>query len=138
MKHVNQQTVHVCNQWQGPLWSWSHGSWTSNYLCNQWLSTLKLWVRIPLDTTLCDKVCQLLVTRRWASRGTPVSSTNKTDHHDIAVESNVKHNNHTSFRSQWLYITRTKKYSQGHFPTQIKWLRIVTFIFYLRYKDKMT
>ena len=34
-------------------------------------------------TTLCDKVCQLLVTGRSCSRGTLVSSTNKTDHHDI-------------------------------------------------------
>jgi hypothetical protein len=30
-----------------------------------------------LDTTLCDKACQ------WFSPGTPVSSTNKTDCHDI-------------------------------------------------------
>jgi hypothetical protein len=35
---------------------------------------LKNWV----DTTLCDKICQRLAT------GTPVSSTNKTDRHDIA------------------------------------------------------
>jgi hypothetical protein len=37
--------------------------------------------RIPLRarcTTLCDEVCQ------WFSHGTPVSSTNETDHHDIA------------------------------------------------------
>jgi hypothetical protein len=45
-------------------------------------STLTLQVRIPfrpdvLDTTLCDKVCQ------WFSPGTPVSSTNKTDHRNI-------------------------------------------------------
>ena len=33
-----------------------------------------------LDTTLLDKVCQL----RWFSQGTPVSSTHKTDSHDIA------------------------------------------------------
>ena len=32
-----------------------------------------------LDTTLCDKLCQ----GQWFSPGTPVSSTNKTDHHDI-------------------------------------------------------
>ena len=31
-----------------------------------------------LDTTLCDKVCQ------WFSPGTPVSSINKTDRHDVA------------------------------------------------------
>jgi len=37
----------------------------------------------PLDTTLCDKVCQLFVTGQWFSPGPPVSSTNKTDRHDI-------------------------------------------------------
>jgi hypothetical protein len=36
-----------------------------------------------LDTTLCDKVCQWLATGRWFSPGTPVSSTIKTDRHDI-------------------------------------------------------
>ena len=35
-------------------------------------------------TTLCDKVCQWLTAGRWFSPGTPVSSTNKTDSHDIA------------------------------------------------------
>ena len=33
----------------------------------------------------CDKVCQWLVAGRWFSPGTPVSSTNKTDDHDILV-----------------------------------------------------
>jgi hypothetical protein len=47
--------------------------------------TLTLRVRIPLrrgvlDTTLCDKMCQRLAAGRWFS---PVSSTNKTDCHDI-------------------------------------------------------
>ena len=47
-----------------------------------------LCVRIPLrrdvlDTTLCDKVCQRLATGQWFSPGTSVSSTNKTDRHDI-------------------------------------------------------
>jgi hypothetical protein len=36
-----------------------------------------------LKTTLCDKVCQWRVAGRWFSPGTPVSSTNKTDRHDI-------------------------------------------------------
>ena len=36
-----------------------------------------------LDTTLYDKNCQWLATGRWFSLGTPVSSTNKTDHHYI-------------------------------------------------------
>ena len=54
-----------------------------NYLCSQCLSLLMLWVRISIRTrrtTLCEKVCQWLETGRWSS---PVSSTNKTDHHDI-------------------------------------------------------
>jgi hypothetical protein len=37
-----------------------------------------------LDTTLCDKVCQWLVTGWSVSQGTPVSSINKTDRHNIA------------------------------------------------------
>jgi hypothetical protein len=36
-----------------------------------------------LDTTLCDKVCQRLAAGQWFSPGTPVSSINKTDSHDI-------------------------------------------------------
>ena len=36
-----------------------------------------------LDTTLCDKVCQWLAWGQCISSGTPVSSTNKTDHNDI-------------------------------------------------------
>ena len=36
-----------------------------------------------LDTTLCDKVCQWLTAGRWFSLGTSVSSSNKTDHHDV-------------------------------------------------------
>jgi hypothetical protein len=36
-----------------------------------------------LDTTLYDIVCQSLATGRWFSPGTPVSSTNKTDRHEI-------------------------------------------------------
>jgi len=34
-------------------------------------------------TTLCDKVCQWLTTGRWFSQGPPVSSTIKTDRHEI-------------------------------------------------------
>ena len=33
---------------------------------------------------ICDQVCQRLAAVRWFSLGPPVSSTNKTDHHDIA------------------------------------------------------
>jgi hypothetical protein len=35
-----------------------------------------------LEITLCDKDCQWLAVGRWFSPGTPVSSANKTDHHD--------------------------------------------------------
>ena len=51
---------------------------------------LKLWVWIllmvrwgVLDATLCDKVCQWLASGQWFFKGTLVSSTNKTDYHDI-------------------------------------------------------
>ena len=30
--------------------SWSYGIWTYNYLCNRWISSLTLWIRIPLMT----------------------------------------------------------------------------------------
>jgi len=48
-----------------------------------------LQVQIPLrrgvlNTTLWDTVCQLLAAGQWFSLGTPVSFTNKTDHHHIA------------------------------------------------------
>jgi hypothetical protein len=70
----------------GPSWSWSYGSWIYNYLNNQCLSKLKVWVQTPFmvsmfDTTICDKVFQWLARGRWFSLGTPVPSTNKSDHH---------------------------------------------------------
>ena len=60
----------------------------SIYLCNQYLSPLVLWVKIlfrrdALNTTLCDKVSKWLATGHWFSLGTPVSSTNKTDRHNV-------------------------------------------------------
>ena len=47
-----------------------------------------LWVWIPLrggvlDTTLFDQVCQWLAANQWFSPGTPVSSTDKADRHNI-------------------------------------------------------
>ena len=68
-------------------WPWSYGNWIYNYLCNQCLLLLMFWVQIPIRArckTLCDKVCQWLATGQWFSPGTPVSSTNKTDRHNIA------------------------------------------------------
>ena len=69
-------------------WPWLHGSWKYNYLCNQCLSPLMFWVQIPIRakcTTVCDKVCQGLATGLWFFLGPLVSSTNKTDRHDITV-----------------------------------------------------
>ena len=85
---VSNKTMYSSNIRKGLSWSWSYGSWIYNYLCNQCLSPLTLRVRIPfmqgvLNTTLCVKVCQWLAAGRWFSPGTPVSSTNKTDRHDI-------------------------------------------------------
>ena len=54
--------------------------------CAICLSPLKLWVRTPFlvrCTWLCDKVCEWLAAGWWFSLGTPVSSINKTDRHDI-------------------------------------------------------
>ena len=68
-------------------WPWSYGSWIYNYLCNRCLLPLMFWVQILIRvrcTTLCDKVCQWLAAGWWFSPGTPVSSTNKTDCHNIA------------------------------------------------------
>jgi hypothetical protein len=79
--------VYIVNIYREPSWPWSYGSWIYNYLCNQCLSPLTLWVWISIRarcTTLCIKVCQWLATGRWFSSGPPVSSTNKTDRHDIA------------------------------------------------------
>ena len=61
-------------------WAWLCGSWIFHYTyCIQSMLITTDVVSSNLDqgTTLCDKVCQ------WFSRGTLVSSTNKTDRHDI-------------------------------------------------------
>ena len=57
----NVSTICQSTKTTGPLWSSLYGSWIYfNYLCSQCLSSLTLWVWIPLrrgvlDTTLCDK-----------------------------------------------------------------------------------
>ena len=96
---------------QRSTWSWSYDSCKYNYLCNKFLSPLTLWVRIlltrgVLDTTLCDKVCQWLAACRWFSTGTPVSSINKTDLHDI-IEQLLKVTLNT--------ITLTSKYTYVYY-----------------------
>jgi hypothetical protein len=85
-------------------WFWSFIFSAQHFYCSRfykhtWPCSLNIfsafsgpltWVRIPLrrgvcDTTLslCDKVCQWFAAGQWISPGTPVSSTNKYDRHDI-------------------------------------------------------
>ena len=69
---------------------WAHHVWRHSYIHVLYnLFWLTLWVRIPLGqgvlyTTLCGKVCQGLAASQWFSPDILVSSTNKTDRHDIA------------------------------------------------------
>jgi hypothetical protein len=53
----------------------AHHHWSCELESRSW--------RGVLDTTLCDRVCQWLTAGWWFSLCTPVSSSNKTDHHDI-------------------------------------------------------
>ena len=69
----------------------------------------------PRLTTLCDKVCQRLVTGRWFSPGTPVSSINKADS-DYITEILLKVgpstiNIHTYIDEQKLKISKFTKNS---------------------------
>ena len=82
------------------------------------LSALTLWIRIPLRrdvldtplTALCEKVCQRLAAGRCFSPGTPFSSTNKTDRHDITE---------ILLKVAWSTITLTLKYGIGSFITSL-------------------
>ena len=79
-----------------PLLLWIHHirrrhGWIYNYLTVQSVPiTTKVVSSKPahgedvVETTLCDKVCQLLAAGLWFSPGISVSSSNKTDSHDIA------------------------------------------------------
>ena len=109
-------------------WSWSYGSWIYNYLYNQCLSPLKLWVRIPLrlgvlDKTLCDKVCQRLVTGQWCSPGTLVSSTNKSNRHDI-TEILLKMALNTNQTTKPTYISKCKKTKEIRQKKYIDWAKL--------------
>jgi hypothetical protein len=69
-------------------------------ICYDWNLFESCSWRDVLDTILCDKVCQWLTRGQWFSLGTLVSSTNKTDLHDIteillkvALNNIYQHNN---------------------------------------------
>ena len=85
--------MHIVWQWNsakdlGLLWSWSHSSWIYNYLCNQCLLPLKLWIRTPFMArwpqyimwSSLSETCERSVVFSGYSL---VSSTNKTDRHNI-------------------------------------------------------
>jgi hypothetical protein len=60
--------------------------------------------------SLCDKVCQLLATGWWFSLGPPVSSTNKTERHDITKILFTAKNKYTNLeenREIWLPQKKT-------------------------------
>ena len=60
------------------------------------------------------KVCQWLATDRWISKGTLVSSTNKTDRHDIA-EILLKVSLNTIIQLSQLHFWNYKNHSIVHF-----------------------
>jgi len=78
-----------------------------------------------LDTTLWDKVCQWLTTGLWFSTGTPVSSTNKTDCHDITeilvkvALSTTKQTNKHMFMCMLIYHSQWHHYEYIIFPLYI-------------------
>ena len=59
---------------------WSYGSLIYNYLCNQYISPLTLWVWTLFMASCTWYNIMWLATGWWFS---PVSSTNKTDSHNI-------------------------------------------------------
>ena len=82
--HSNSNTL-----LQGSLWS--YGSWIYNYPCNQCLSPYTNVVGLNpahgevyvMQHYAIYIVCQWLAAGGWLSPGTRISSTNKTDRHDI-------------------------------------------------------
>ena len=67
---------------EGSSWLWSNGSWIYNYLCNQCISPLTLWVRIPLMER-CTRYNIMWYKNSVTCGRSVVSSTNKTNRHDI-------------------------------------------------------
>ena len=74
----NYHTISTYHHWCCEFESWS-GQGVQHYVIK--FVTISIRARC---TTLCDKVCQWLAKGQWFSPGPPVSSTNKTYHHDIA------------------------------------------------------
>ena len=79
---INSNLGQLSSFWRHRSNRWGNFNyWIYIYLCNQ---CLRIRPRQGvLDTTSYDNVCQCLVVCRWVSPGTPVSSTNETDRHDV-------------------------------------------------------
>ena len=58
---------------------WFRGVYSNCFFLNLY----HIYLTFIFYTTLCDKVCQWLVTGQWFSLGTSVFVTNKTDCHNI-------------------------------------------------------
>jgi hypothetical protein len=127
---------------QGQSWSWSHSSWIYNHLCNHCLSPLMLWIRIlhmVRYTTLFDKIYQWLATGRWFSPRTLITSTNKTDRHDITeilfkvALNTIRLTNHPHYNKKNIFpficpILTGILISSQIFPTQSKTLTVFSLI----------
>jgi hypothetical protein len=48
-----------------------------------WVMSGNIWIILDRPFAYSGKVCQWLTTGWWFSPGSPVSSTNKSDHHDM-------------------------------------------------------
>jgi hypothetical protein len=115
----------VHSSYKGPLWSWSHISWIYIYLCSECLPPLKLWVRIQLMarciwyniiwwslSVTCDRFDQVLL----------VSSTNKTDCHDItekllkvvlnSITPTQPHSSYELYSPKWLFYSQVIEYKK--------------------------
>ena len=114
---------YVLQNLKGPSWPWSYASWIYNYLCDLCISPLMLWVRISIRarcTALYDKVCQWLATGRWFSPNPPVSSTNKTDHHDMPITEIL-------LKVALITIKQTHKQTEAKYCRRLHWKACSTF-----------
>ena len=125
----------------GPSWPWSYGSWIYNYLC---LSPLMLWARISIRTRctiLCDTICRWLAATRWFSPDPQVSSTNKTDRHDITeilvkvALSTTKQTNKHMFMCMLIYHSQWHHYEYIIYPLYI-FTPMLFIYFFLLYFSK--
>ena len=89
------------------------------------------------------KVCQWLATGQWSSLGTPVSSTNKTDHHDMNIGENgvYHHNPNPSVLSlDFDTLTTTNCYQINYYDiySLIVWLAIVALYYKKKWAQMLT